>query len=117
MKFSLFVAAAFSALALGSPTAASAEKRDTRHVFITTGTNWSGASQNVEVENNVTYRWNDKVVWEHGWFGPGSMGPDPGVFCILYDQNGSPSGTISNPGLADVGSYWLDHTQQFKCFW
>lgn len=41
--------------------------------------NWGGAKQNVEVENNQMYKWNDKVIWQgHHWFGSQSVGPDEG---------------------------------------
>lgn len=89
----------------------------------------------MRVANNVVYTWG-QVQWPNGAFqGPGSLGPDPGklwprtpiclellmfdigVCCILYDQGGTGSGTICNPGNTDLTGYWQFHTQKFKCWW
>ncbi|OAQ59721.1 hypothetical protein VFPPC_13547 [Pochonia chlamydosporia 170] len=118
MHISTLFVSAFAASALANPVGTES-KRDTRHVYITTDRNWGGQNQNLEVENNVRYEWNDKVRWANGLAGPGSLGPDNGVCCILYDQNNPevPSSTICNPGDSDLTGYWQFHTYHFKCWW
>ncbi|KAL6884425.1 hypothetical protein GGI43DRAFT_389130 [Trichoderma evansii] len=104
-------------MALASP--AEPAKRDTRNVFITTDANWQGDHANIPFGNNVVYSWvNNVEPWFGENVGPGSIGPDPGVCCILYANDGvTQSGTICNPGDSDLTGYWQFNTNLIKCWW
>ncbi|KAK4160697.1 hypothetical protein QBC43DRAFT_337980 [Cladorrhinum sp. PSN259] len=101
------------------PTAAIAvvDKRATAHVFVTSDINFAGRQENLQISTGVC------LTLGNGWPNTiSSFGPDSGLTCNVFDNDGcnNSAGSVTGirfPGVSDLNTFGFnDRINSFVCF-